>query len=130
MENITIHFYYSPLAHPHTHTSSIGLMGVRSSDRQENNLRNQWNNGHRKEKPVLLTWAGCPSFLRGTHWVYSGRYETMVHNRSAEKNIISRDGKIQLTLSFHARTGGDDLEVYIGTYMTSSVIRLNRFINS
>lgn len=89
---------------PHTHTSD--LMWVRSSDRRENNLRIQWNNGHRKEERVLLTWAGCPSFLKGTHWVYSGRYETMVHNRSAKKSIISRDGKIQLTLAFYVKTRG------------------------
>lgn len=31
--------------------------------------------------------------------MYSARYETMVHNRSAKKSIISRDGKIQLTLA-------------------------------
>lgn len=48
------------------------------------NLRIRGNNGHRKEERVLLTWAGCPSFLRGTRWVYSVRRETMVHNRSAK----------------------------------------------
>lgn len=100
-----------------THTHSSELTWVRSSDRQENNLGIQWNNGHRKEKRVLLTWAGCPSFLKGTHWVYSGCYETMVHNRSAKKSIISRDGKIQLTpVCLNVKTGKGPITLYSWQY--------------
>lgn len=80
-------------------------MCVRSSDRQKNNLRIQLNNGHRNERPVQLTWAGCPSFLKGTNWVYSGCYETIVHDRSAEKSIIPQDGKIPLTRAFYVKSG-------------------------
>lgn len=68
-----------------------------SMRREEKALGVQWNNGSRREEPVLWSWAGCPSFLRGTHWVYSACNKTMAHNRSSKKSPISRDGKIQLT---------------------------------
>lgn len=84
-------WHWNPHLHTHTHTHSDTHTPVShcgrdpSSDRPENNPRIQWNNGHRKEKGVRLTWAGCPSFLRGTHWVYSVHGQTMLHNGSAKK---------------------------------------------
>lgn len=65
-----------------------------------------------KEQRSLTIWAGCPSFLRGTHWVYSACYETIVHNRSAKMSIISWDGKKKYSwdhVGYSARTniGGD-----------------------
>lgn len=106
MSNITVNI----LTNTHTHTS--GLTWVRSSDRQKNNLRMQSNNGHRKQRPVELTWAGCPSFLKGTNWVYSGCYETIVPDRSAEKSIIPQDGKIPLTHALYVKTGGGGFGVF------------------
>lgn len=49
--NVTINFD-SQYANAHTPVSYC----ERSSDRQENNLRIQWNNSHRKEERVL--WLG------------------------------------------------------------------------
>lgn len=40
-----------------------------------------------------MTWAGCPSFLRGTRWVDSGPSETIVQDLSWEEN--NWDGRIE-----------------------------------